>query len=130
MKHKGKKVLILNPTIKQIQPMAKLLNCLEYKVYWKPCVNKAFLSLGLFPFDLIIFVHELANISGLEFISRIRCPKFCKKVIFLTKNYKRGERNRTLQLGIGACIPSSVGLVDLVIIIDQALGGKNTLCMN
>ena len=81
-------------------------------------------------FDLILVGDELADMPGLEFVSRIRCRKVRKKIIYISKNCLIEEKFKSESLGIDKYIHLSVSWVDFTILIDRAIGGQNDLCLN
>ena len=125
-----KKILLINPIFDEIFPLAKLLRRLGYIVCMEGFGEKANKALGGTLFDLILVTDELADMPGFDFITRIKYPGYRRKIIFLTKRCRSGERKEAASLGIERYIPRSVSWVDLAILIDRAVGGRNALCLN
>ena len=125
-----KKVLIIHQKNEEMMPVAKLLRRLGYTVYLKACAKKALMILSFTVFDSILVSEKLKDMSGIEFISKIKCPINRKKIIFMTQTRQIDEWKTATSMGIKNYFHSIIGWVDLVIIIDREIGGREALCMN
>lgn len=81
-----KKFLSISSTKQDMIPVMRLLSVFGHHVYLRYCGNEAMVTLGHIRFDSIIVMEKLNDMTGMEFISRIKCPEYRKKITFLTNN--------------------------------------------